>query len=81
MTEQECLATVERYFTKLEKENTKTVTHIVQGERYFMTLEQAASATKGILGFKVQAKGDDIAQVVSDVRKLAREADVMAGEG
>ncbi len=47
----------------------ETVTHINQNQRYRIVIERAAS-TKGIDGFKVEANGDDLLQVLADVHLL-----------
>ena len=45
------------------------VTHIHKDSRFRIVFEQAAS-TKGILGFKVESVGDDMAQVEKDITEL-----------
>jgi len=52
-------------------ENT-TVTHIQQNGKYRMQIER--SATKGIDGFKVEANGDDMAQVKAEALALYEDA-------
>jgi len=48
---------------------TEQVIHINQGQKYRMVIERAAS-TKGVDGFKVEANGDDMAEVEADIEKL-----------
>lgn len=59
------------YTYKSEPANT-TVTHISLNARYKIQFEQAA--TKGILGFKVEANGDDLEAVKVEVQNLLTAA-------
>lgn len=45
------------------------VTHITQNGKYRIVFEQAAS-TKGVLGFKVEANGDDLGMVETEAMLL-----------
>ncbi len=45
------------------------VTHINQGQKYRVVIERAAS-TKGVLGYKVEANGDDIKIILEDIEIL-----------
>ena len=47
----------------------QTVNHIQVGTKYRIVIERAAS-TKGVDGFKVEANGDDIQQVETDITRL-----------
>ena len=79
MNEEETVKIIERYFARKAKEDgAKIVTNITVNDRYQLTLERGASSTKGQMGYKVSAKGDSLADVVSDVRKLQDEAEERA---
>jgi len=43
----------------------ETVTHITQNGKYRVVFEQATS-TKGVIGFKVEANGDDLTSVQTE---------------
>jgi hypothetical protein len=45
------------------------VTHISKDSKFRIVFEQAAS-TKGVMGFKVESVGDDMAQVQKDITEL-----------
>jgi len=47
-------------------------------QKYRIVFEQAASSTKQILGFKVEANGDDISIVKAEADILLRYAQAMA---
>lgn len=49
------------------------VTHINRDSRYRVVFEQAAS-TKGVIGFKVEANGDDLNQVSEQAEGLLKWA-------
>ena len=55
-----------------------TVTHIAQNGRYQIEIERAA--TKGILGYKIKANGDEILQTIKDAEQLKKEAEKLATE-
>ena len=55
-----------------------TVTHITQNGRYQIEIERAA--TKGILGYKIKANGDDLLQTIKDAEQLKKEAEKLAIE-
>lgn len=55
-----------------------TVTHITQNGRYQIEIERAA--TKGILGYKIKANGDEILQTIKDAEQLKKEAEKLAIE-
>ncbi len=46
----------------------QVVTHITQNGRYRIVIERAA--TKGIDGFKIEANGDEIDSVKTDIENL-----------
>ncbi len=46
------------------------VRHYTINGRYRVTIERAASSTKGIDGFKVEANGDSFVEVLQDADKL-----------
>ena len=54
----------------------ETVTHIHQNERYEVSFER--SATKGIIGYKVKAKGDDLKETFADAESLKGKAEQSA---
>ena len=47
----------------------QTVNHIQVGTKYRIVIERAAS-TKGVDGFKVEANGDDMLEVETDITRL-----------
>ena len=49
------------------------VKHIQVNQRYRIVIERAAS-TKGVDGFKVEANGDDSAEVLADAHILYKQA-------
>lgn len=49
------------------------VKHYQIGQKYKMQFER--SAVKGVDGYKVEANGDDIAQVISDAKTLKLSAE------
>ncbi len=59
----------------MTEENT-TVTHITQNGRYRMVIERAAS-TKRVDGFKVEANGDTMQDVMNDAQQLYEAAEAM----
>jgi hypothetical protein len=60
-------------------ENEKIVTNINLNGRYKVSFEQAAS-TKGQLGFKIEANGDNMAQTFDDAKALLEKARACAPE-
>ena len=46
------------------------VIHITQNNRYRIMFERAASSTKGVDGFKVEANGDNLKEVEKDALRL-----------
>lgn len=48
------------------------VIHITMNSQYRIVIERAASSTKGIDGFKVEANGDSLEKVERDVVRLYR---------
>ncbi len=48
---------------------TQTVNHYQVNGRYRIVVERAAS-TKGVLGYKVEANGDDIKTILEDIEIL-----------
>ena len=57
-------------------ENT-IITHITQNSRYRIVIERAASSTKQIDGFKVEANGDTMQDVMNDAQQLYEAAEAM----
>lgn len=55
------------------------VTNVNLNSRYRMTFERAASANK-VVGYKVEANGDVLADVVLDARKLQTHAEEIANQ-
>jgi len=55
-----------------------TVTHITQNTRYRVVLER--SATKGIIGYKVEANSDNLIEVIKDAEQLKAGAEKLAVE-
>ena len=53
--------------------DSQTVTHITQNGRYRIVIERAAS-TKGVDGFKVEANGDIMGEVQSEIEQLYAHA-------
>ncbi len=53
-----------------------TVTNITLNSRYRIKIERAAS-TKGVLGYVVEASGDDIPQLISEVALLKGQAEMI----
>ena len=49
------------------------VTYQTVGSKYRVVYEQAAS-TKGVIGFKVEANGDDLNATILDADELLRKA-------
>jgi hypothetical protein len=52
------------------------VTHISLNSRYRVKIERAAS-TKGVLGYTVEANGDSLEEVVSEVESLKLSVEAM----
>lgn len=52
--------------------NTQQVIHSTINGKYRVVIEQAAS-TKGVLGYKIEANGDDMTSVMDDITKLHEE--------
>ena len=48
------------------------VIHITLNSLYLIVIERAASSTKGVDGFKVEANGDSLDKVEKDVVRLYR---------
>ena len=48
---------------------TETIEHRNVGQKYRIVIERAAS-TKGVDGFKVEANGDDMLEVETDITRL-----------
>ena len=55
------------------------VNHYQINQRYRIVIERIGSS-KGTLGYKVEANGDDIAQVMTDVATLKTKANIIAGD-
>lgn len=53
--------------------------HITLNSKYRIVIERAAS-TKGVLGYKVEANGDDIDLVKIDIATLKERAEQVAQE-
>ncbi len=49
--------------------NTQQVIHQTINGEYRIVIEQAAS-TKGVLGYKIEANGDDMNLVLSEIQQL-----------
>ncbi|MFA6271324.1 MAG: hypothetical protein WC657_09060 [Candidatus Paceibacterota bacterium] len=58
----------------------QTVTHQTINGKYRMVIERAAS-TKGVLGYKVETNGDNLADVVCDIKTAMNEVERIASEG
>ena len=56
----------------------QTVTHEMTNVKYRIVIERAAS-TKGVLGYKIEANGDTVADCVSDIDALKTEVERVAG--
>ena len=56
---------------------TATVTYITQHGRYRVVIMRAASTSKGVLGYKVEANGDTLDVVVRDAMSLKGAAENM----
>jgi len=52
------------------------VIHTYPNSRYKVVFERSASSTKGIDGFKVEANGDEIAQVEKEASELYTYAQI-----
>ncbi len=57
---------------------TEEVKHYQVNGKYRIVIERAAS-TKGTLGYKVEANGDDYDSVIGDIAILKLAAEVTAG--
>ena len=55
----------------------QTITYITQNGKYEVAFEQGA--TKGVIGWKVRANGDDLDQTFKDAEKLKANAELIAG--
>ena len=56
----------------------QTVTHIKQNGRYKVVFER--SATKGVIGYKVESNGDDLDETLLDAVNLKQLAELHAPE-
>jgi len=56
----------------------QTVTHITQNGRYRVVFER--SATKGVIGYKVESNGDDLDKTFEDAVKLKLNAELQTPE-
>ena len=52
----------------------ETVTHQTINGKYRLVIERAAS-TKGVLGYKVEVNGDELADCVVDIRRAKDEVE------
>jgi len=57
---------------------TQVVTHQTINGKYRMVIERAAS-TKGVLGYKVETNGDNLDEVVCDIKTAMNEVERIAG--
>jgi hypothetical protein len=55
------------------------VTNVTLNSKYRMVIERAAS-TKGVLGYKVEANGDDLITVTAEIRLMKINAEEIAGK-
>jgi len=56
----------------------QTVTHQTINGKYRMVIERAAS-TKGVLGYKVETNGDNLDEVICDIKTAMNEVERVAG--
>ncbi len=54
----------------------QTINHYQVNGKYRVYIERAAS-TKGVLGYKVEANGDDILGVIRDIKELKQQVETM----
>lgn len=54
---------------------TETVTHIHQDSKYKVVIERGA--VKGVIGYKVEANGDELEGVLLDAQTLKTRAEAM----
>jgi hypothetical protein len=57
---------------------TQVVTHQTINGKYRMVIERAAS-TKGVLGYKVETNGDNLDEVICDIKTAMNEVERVAG--
>jgi len=54
------------------------VTHITLNARYRVVIERAAS-TKGTLGYKIEANGDDYNVAMTEIDEMKKAVEIIAG--
>ncbi len=52
------------------------IRHYQVEQRYRVTFERAASSTKGVIGFKCEANGDNAAETFSEAEALKLKAEI-----
>jgi len=56
---------------------TQEVRHYQVEQKYRVVVERAAS-TKGVLGYKIEANGDNLAMVLADIITIKNEVETIA---
>lgn len=66
----------QEYVEELYSDTTQEVRHYQVNQRYRIKFERAAS-TKGVIGYTVEANGDDILTVQKDVEEMRQFAEAL----